>query len=152
MGDLQPAQGREGRHRHRDPIELPDGTVVSASSYRKEPVVEGYDPTFGVYLDHRWETPWTRVTVDWPDFGVPTDTTKLTAALREALDRARRGELVEVGCLGGHGRTGTAIACLAVLAGLNSDPVDWVRAAYCDRAVETAEQEEFARKFATTAR
>lgn len=152
MGDLQPGQGREGRRRHRDPIELPDGTVVSASSYRKEPVVEGYDPTFGVYLDHRWETPWTRVIVDWPDFGVPTDTTELTAALREALDRARSRELVEVGCLGGHGRTGTAIACLAVLAGLNSDPVDWVRAAYCDRAVETAEQEEFARTFATNAR
>src|SRR3954471_23659173 len=87
MGDLQ---GREGRHRHRDPIELPDGTVVWASSYRKEPVVEGYAPTFGIYLDNRWETPWPKVLVDWPDFGVPS-ATGLSAALREALDRARRG-------------------------------------------------------------
>jgi hypothetical protein len=50
-------------------------------------------------------------------------------ALRSVLDRARAGEQVEVGCLGGHGRTGTAVA--------------WVRASYCQKAVETAAQEAF---------
>ena len=61
-----------------------------------------------------------------------------------ALDRARGGELVEIGCLGGHGRTGTALACLAILTGIPADEaVPWVRANYCARGVETIEQEAF---------
>ena len=65
-------------------------------------------------------------------------------ALRSLLDRARRGERVEVGCLGGHGRTGTALACLAVLAGHPAaDAVAWTRTHYCPKAVETPDQEAF---------
>ncbi len=46
-------------------------------------------------------------------------------------------------CQGGHGRTGTVLVCLAMAAGVvpqGSDPVAWVRHAYCDYAVETDEQ------------
>jgi len=50
----------------------------------------------------------------------------------------------EIGCLGGHGRTGTALACLAVLAGHSpADAVAWVRTHYCDHAVETDDQAAF---------
>jgi protein-tyrosine phosphatase len=63
--------------------------------------------------------------------------------------RAHAGELVEIGCLGGHGRTGTALACLAVLSGVPAgDAVGWVRATYCAKAVETDEQEAFVLLFA----
>jgi protein-tyrosine phosphatase len=49
-----------------------------------------------------------------------------------------------VGCLGGHERTGTALACLAVLTGHPAlHAVAWVRSSYCTRAVETPEQEAF---------
>jgi len=66
------------------------------------------------------------------------------AALGSLRDRARAGERVEVGCLGGHGRTGTALAWLAILAGLDpATAVAWVRANYCPYAVETADQEAF---------
>ena len=48
--------------------------------------------------------------------------------LADLLDRARHGQRVELGCLGGHGRTGTALAWLAVLAGeLPDRAVSWVR-------------------------
>ena len=51
---------------------------------------------------------------------------------------------MEVGCLGGHGRTGTALACLAILTGHPAaDAVAWVRANYCPEAVETVGQEAF---------
>jgi protein-tyrosine phosphatase len=79
---------------------------------------------------------------DWPDFGVPSNGTSLLGNLKLLLGRGRRGELIEVGCLGGHGRTGTALACLAVLAGCPSaEAVAWVRANCCPSAVETSEQE-----------
>ena len=101
-------------------------------------------PDHGLYLDPRWRPPWAHDHLEWPDFGVPADPVPVVAALRSLLDRARAGEQVEVGCLGGHGRTGTALACLAVLGGHPAgDAVAWVRANYCGKAVETAEQEAF---------
>jgi protein-tyrosine phosphatase len=101
-------------------------------------------PDYGLYLDPRWQPPWNHDRLDWPDFGVPSDAGAVKAALSSVLDRARAGQLVEVGCLGGHGRTGAALACLAVLGGHPSDDaIAWIRAQYCPAAVETPEQEAF---------
>ena len=92
-------------------------------------------PAFGLYLDERWSPPWPHEHVDWPDFGLPVDAEAMRASLQALLARARSGEEVEVGCLGGHGRTGTALACLAVLTGCApADSVSWVRSSFCDDA------------------
>ena len=67
----------------------------------------------------------------------------------EAFGRGRDGGLVEVGCLGGSGRTGTVLACMAVLAGVPpAEAVAWVRVSYRPEAVETAEQEAWVWSFA----
>lgn len=104
-------------------------------------------PDFGLYLDHQWLPAWPHAHVDWPDFGLPVDEPAMIEALDDLLRRARSGAIVETGCLGGHGRTGTAVACLAVLAGLREDPVEWVRSTYCRLAVETDEQAEMVRQY-----
>jgi len=89
--------------------------------------------------------PTPRDDLSWPDFGVPEDPAHLVTALSTVLRRARTGQRVEVGRLGRHGRTGTDLACLAVLSGhCADDAVAWVRANYCAMAVETPEQEAFA--------
>lgn len=136
---------RSGVHRHRTVVELPDGTQVTAVSFdAADPYGRDQAPDYGLYLDPRWQPPWACDHVDWPDFGVPDDPDRVLAALGSLLDRACAGERAEIGCLGGHGRTGTALACLVVLAG--QDPataVASVRASYCSRAVETAAQEAF---------
>jgi len=81
---------------------------------------------------------WSHRRIAWRDFGVPRDRADAIAALREALARARAGERVEVSCRGGVGRTGTALAALAVLDGLApAAAVHWVRREYHRRAVET---------------
>ena len=132
-------------HRHRSSVVLPDGTTLMAVSfdendpYRREPL-----PDFGLYLDARWRPPWRHTHADWPDFGIPDDPVRLEVALRDLLERARNGQRVELGCLGGHGRTGTTLAWLAVLSGHEAtDAVAWVRANYCSKAVETEEQAAF---------
>jgi protein-tyrosine phosphatase len=132
-------------HRHRSVVSLPDGTTVTAVSFDAvDPYTRDQQPDYGLYLDGRWQPPWAHDHLDWPDFGIPGDPALVLVALRSALDRARAGERVEVGCLGGHGRTGTALACLAVLAGHPAtDAVAWVRASYCPKAVETPAQEAF---------
>ncbi|HEY3715925.1 MAG TPA: hypothetical protein VGL39_15470 [Jatrophihabitantaceae bacterium] len=57
-------------------------------------------------------------------------------------------EWVEIACGGGRGRTGTALACLAVLDGVPAgEAVAFVRASHDSRAVETPWQRRFVRRF-----
>jgi hypothetical protein len=126
---------------------LPDGSIVRGVRFDRSYTRE-VPPAVGVYLDRVWSPPWPHFHVDWPDFGVTADPPVFRAALVSLLARAREGERVEIGCLGGHGRTGTALACLAVLAGVPaSEAVAWVRQRYCSRAVETPDQQAFVEAF-----
>ena len=55
---------------------------------------------------------------------------------------------MEIACGGGRGRTGTALACIAVLDGVAPDEaVQFVRAHYDRRAVETAWQRRYVRRY-----
>jgi hypothetical protein len=81
---------------------------------------------------------WASRRLRWPDFWIPTDRADALDALHEAYRRAQDGERVEVACGGGIGRTGTALAALAILDGIPArDAVGWVREHYHHRAVET---------------
>jgi hypothetical protein len=139
-------------HVHRDAVTFVDGTIVVGSRFLVDDPYQPDDPpTFGLYFDEHWAPPWDHAHLPWVDFGVP-DAAALRAALEGVLERARRGERVEIGCLGGHGRTGTALACLAVLTGTPpGEAVAWVRATYCETAVETSEQQAFVSSFGETA-
>jgi hypothetical protein len=136
-------------HWHRSEVRLPDDTCVTAVSFDETaPYERVTPPDFGLYLDERWQPPWPHEHVAWPDFGVPSDRAALRTSLNDLLARARAGEQVEIGCLGAHGRTGTALACLAVLTGAEADhAVAWVRSNYCEKAVETDQQADFVSTF-----
>ena len=140
---------RYDSHLHRTPVTFADGTTVVAVSFGSaDPYAREAQPDLGLYLDERWQPPWPHRHLDWPDFGVPADPTHVRAVLGDVRRRALAGQQVEIGCYGGHGRTGTALGCLAILCG--HDPAaaaDWVRANYCERAVETDAQEAFVRAF-----
>jgi hypothetical protein len=132
-------------HRHLDTVVFPDGMVVIAASFDPaDPYGRERPPDYGLYLDQQWQPPWDCDYLVWPDFGVPDDVGPVLVALRAVQERVRAGQHVEIGCIGGHGRTGTALACLAVLGGEPPQAaVAWVRANYCSQAVETPEQAAF---------
>ncbi len=136
-------------HQHLSVVVLPDGTRVTAVSFdARDPYTRERPPDYGLYLSPQWGPPWSHDHLDWPDFGVPEDPRPVAAALRELLERARGGNRVELGCSGGHGRTGTALACLAIMSGhAPEDAVAWVRANYCADAVEAVQQEAFVAEF-----
>ncbi|MFD6445890.1 protein-tyrosine phosphatase family protein [Promicromonospora sp. NPDC060204] len=122
-------------------VELPDGRRVRGTGLRR-PRGEAPVPDFAVYLrgrdpqvpdrEYRW--------VRWRDFRLPDSTPEALAALKEAHARAAT-ERVEIACGGGIGRTGTAMAVLAIMSGVApDDAVAWVREHYHPRAVETRAQ------------
>jgi protein-tyrosine phosphatase len=129
-------------------LRLPSGRLIRGRGLR-EPMPSGHPPTFGVYLlgkepaEFGWATRWIR----WPDFRLPADPEQARVTLREAWLRAG-DERVEIACFGGRGRTGTALACIAVLDGVPpGEAVAFVRAHYHPRAVETPWQRRFVARF-----
>ena len=80
----------------------------------------------------------------------PADRHDAQDALREAWRRTA-DERVEIACDGGRGRTGTALACLAVLDGVPPpEAVAYVREHHDPRAVERPWQRHYVTRFATS--
>lgn len=128
--------------RHREfTLKFPDGTKVWASSMFTRDV-DALAPDFGLYLASSWDAACLAYTVAWPDMSIPKYPKAAVAAIVDCFEKARSGLTVEVGCIGGHGRTGTALACMAVLGGVPpADAVEWVRTNYCQETVESERQE-----------
>ena len=129
-------------------LRLPSGRLLRGRGLRR-PQPDGPPPEFGLYLLGRrperndWDARWVR----WPDFRLPKDHQDAAEAFREAWSRAAL-ERVEVACAGGHGRTGTALACIAVLDGVPpAEAVGFVRAHYDPHAVETPAQRRYVARF-----
>ncbi|GGU60879.1 protein-tyrosine-phosphatase [Streptomyces albospinus] len=130
-------------------LRLPSGRLIRGRGLRR-PVPPGPTPVYAVYLLGRQppEVPWEARWLHWPDFRLPSDHERAETILRDAWDRAA-AERVEIACGGGRGRTGTALACLAVLDGVPADEaVAFVRRKYDRHAVETPWQKRYVRRFA----
>ncbi|EME96331.1 protein phosphatase [Streptomyces mobaraensis NBRC 13819 = DSM 40847] len=129
-------------------LRLPSRRLVRGRALRR-PVPDGPVPEYAVYLlgerppGVAWEAEWLR----WPDFRLPADRERARTVFRAAWERAA-AERVELACGGGRGRTGTALACLAVLDGVPAgEAVAYVRRHYDPRAVETPWQKRYVRRF-----
>src|SRR5262245_52218834 len=135
-------------------IQLPDGTWIRGRGLRN-PEPPGEKPDYGLYLGSAkmrrklddgltWPHDW----VGWPDFRVPTDRDAAILAVRKLHETALPGKRVELACGGGFGRTGTAMSCVAILAGVApAEAVAWVREHYNHRAVETPWQRKWVLRF-----
>lgn len=130
-------------------VELPDGRRVRGTALRRERGDVPPPDLAVVLVGPRPDAlPWPHRWVCWPDFGLPASTHDAVAALAEAHRRAAEVR-VEVACDGGVGRTGTALALLAVMGGVPvEEAVGWVRARYHPRAVETPWQRWWHRRVA----
>jgi hypothetical protein len=135
-------------------LALPSGRLVRGRALGR-PLPPGPEPELGVYLlgDDPGPMPWPTRWLRWPDFRVPADPpATVRDVLADVLDRAASCG-VEFACHGGRGRTGTALACLAVLDGVPAqDAVAYVRAHYSPHAVETPGQRRYVRRFADAGR
>lgn len=146
---------------YRQPVNIA-GRQIYASAYFDAPKIIPPalpEPDLQVYLDATWLEPINTpiltcglrkaiptpaiptIYVPWYDGrGLPQPTLKWL--IRAILDEMEKDKLVELGCGGGHGRTGTILACLLIEAeGLDpKDAINAVRERYCDEAVESLSQ------------
>jgi hypothetical protein len=129
-------------------MSLPSGRALRGRGLRS-PLPDGPEPEFGLYLQAAappamaWPSRWVR----WRDWWLPADPDDAGEALLEAWQRADT-QRVEVACSGGRGRTGTALACIAILDGVPpTEAVGYVRRHYNRHAVETLWQRRLVTRF-----
>jgi protein-tyrosine phosphatase len=82
------------------------------------------------------------IDVLWPDFEVPSLNKKWWMELVKTIKSWPAASML-VHCLGGHGRTGTALAILGAMGGVpeaQENPVEYVRSIYCKDAIESMAQ------------
>jgi hypothetical protein len=156
----------------RQKFELEGGIHVFASAWMDKPMLGerskkvGFSgsPDIGFYLDDRWASgsllvspgfnpPFARkasrsrmVLFPWEDWGIPENPRVFHRAVRWLLSEAEKGQKIEVACMGGHGRTGTALATMLVVQGLDArTAMRRVRRSYCEEAIESDKQIAFLR-------
>ena len=134
------------------PVQYGDlfGTIYGGRFKSYEP---GTRRLIGIKMAEEIDHP-SDVRVDTTDFSVPT-VEDMRHGMVAALDAMAAGKDVYVGCMGGTGRTGTFMGCMAKLMMdydteyPMKDPVLYVRHFYRKHAIETAEQERYVRTFDT---
>lgn len=89
----------------------------------------------------KWETVASReIMLDWNDGSDIDLPIQFWIELREYLAETKQNMLIF--CMGGHGRTGTAIAALLISSGWKAKAaIEWIRKNYCHEAIETKVQE-----------
>lgn len=81
------------------------------------------------------------------DMCAPKSPKKFKAMIEWVADQLDEGKRIHVGCIGGHGRTGTFLAALvSKYEDLTDDPIKWVRENHCQKAVESKAQVKFLMK------
>lgn len=81
------------------------------------------------------------------NWDIPDDNEMFDVLIDALIQRASKGDEIYVHCFGGHGRTGLVLGAVAAKLGIE-DPVEHVRKHYCQRAIETPEQEQYVTDYA----
>lgn len=128
--------------RHYNDSLVINGVKFYASSCKNARTKDDVVPDWGLYCDWMWKPWWRAEHIDWDDYSIPRVDEIALEQLIVAVEKAQLGLKVEIGCIGGHGRTGTALAAIGVILGMgHKESIAHVKTQYCDKAIETGEQE-----------
>ena len=116
--------------------------VLNCTGTPKHNAGDDIPPTFAMLRAHLDEPRVTEITLDWPDGGLPPVKASFWRALIEAC--AAQNVPLVIHCIGGHGRTGTALASILIAYSIPAeDAIEYVREKHCTKAIETLAQERY---------
>jgi hypothetical protein len=117
--------------------------VLDLADVILEPRVTFWNMEVPEELNDRYSPDCQVIRIQWDDGGIPKLSPLFWYKLADYLEK--QNKTVIVACMGGHGRTGTALAILAGIYRLhgNADIGEWVRARHCKNAIETYGQVEY---------
>lgn len=120
-----------------------DSIVIDLADVIIEPKVTFWNMEVPDELNDRYSPDCQVIRIQWVDGGVPTLSPLFWHRLADWLET--QNKTVIVACMGGHGRTGTALAILAGIYRLHgqADIGEWVRARHCHHAIETRSQVDY---------
>ena len=139
---------------HSHPVlKLGNGEIVGASCGSPR---DGYD----IYIGFCYTMKFQHQAYPWDNNGDPviefqysiTDgcAPKRPAEFKKMIkwvaEQLEAGKKIHVGCIGGHGRTGTFLAALVAHMEVSDDPIKWVRKNHCKKGVESKSQVNFLHK------
>lgn len=113
------------------------------------PMIKDADIYVGLDLSHAksakaypWE-PGESFLFHIQDMHAPTDTHQFQKLIEYLAMQLTANKKIHVGCIGGHGRTGTVLAALVAVMLGEKDAITYVRENYCQKAVESTSQVDF---------
>lgn len=123
------------------------GGSCSSPAVKDANIYIGFDYSMSFSTGH-W--PWAKQTEEVyyhiTDMQPPSDAKSFKQMIAWAAEQLKAGKKVHVGCIGGHGRTGTFLAALVTHMTGELDSITYVRKHYCQKAVETQGQIDFLHK------
>lgn len=94
------------------------------------------------------ETPVIAVEFSIVDQRAPSSPKEFEKMVEWLCNQLHEGKKIHIGCIGGHGRTGTVLTAMAkVMMPELTAPIEYVRQNYCKKAVESSEQVKFLMKY-----
>lgn len=133
---------------HTHPL-LPIGKYVVSGGSCSSPVKNDADIYIGLdygMKQHKQRLPWEpghAIHYEIQDMHAPKDAEDFKKLISWLAEEIEGGAKVHVGCIGGHGRTGTLFAALVAHMTDEEDAITYVREHYCKKAVEAKSQIEF---------
>jgi hypothetical protein len=135
------------------PMPLPGGFFINGGSCIHPAVLDAdiYVGLDGGFAPSSKAYPWlAKPTVEFlykiSDYTAPKDNVSFAHLIAYLVEQIKAGKKVHVGCIGGHGRTGTVLAAVYATMGDDKDAITYVRANYCKKAVESESQINFLAK------
>lgn len=133
------------------PLPLKDGLVIYGGSC-SSPIVRDADIYVGLDHSHARSPkayPWEvgeSFLFHITDMHAPNDPAQFFKLIDWLVVQLIAQKKVHIGCIGGHGRTGTVLSALVSVMMDEKNAIGYVRKHYCQKAVESAAQIEFLSK------
>lgn len=95
-----------------------------------------------------WEEQSSVIYANYPitDMHAPENSSLFRKMIDWLCNQLQAGKKIHIGCIGGHGRTGTVLSALTAAFTGEKDAIQYVRENYCHKAVESRSQVQFLMK------